>query len=188
MDQSSMPALTAQLDPNGRARNYMAGNGVNEPVLRQANLAVLTRLQHEMAIARLPHLYAQAIDRADFKALDRIFTHDALMVAPLGTQPMRDRAGILNIPNVLSRSYRATFHAVLNHTVLLGDRVAVGEVYCLARHFYPEREGRHFSNDMSLLYQDQYRLNDDNVWRFSLRRVVMVAHEPLVEIAAPAVG
>jgi hypothetical protein len=176
-------ATSAQPVPGAGSPPFDADSGVNDPVPRQADLAMLTRLQHEWALYRLPHLYAQALDRADVKSLDRLFTRDALVIRTDGTR--WDRATIMNIPSVLRASYRATFHSVFNQTLVLGDKTAVGEVYCLARHLYPERGGRYFSNDMTLRYEDQYRLEDDNCWRFSLRRIVRVAHEPMVEIAPP---
>jgi hypothetical protein len=164
----------------------VADSGVNEPVPRHADLAALTRMQHEWALTRLPHLYAQALDRSDLKTLDQLFTQDALFIRGNGTH--WNRADIMNIPNVLRAGYRGTFHSVFNQTFVIKGRTAVGEVYCLARHLRPVRDGRYFCNDQSMRYQDEYRLGSDNRWRFSLRRVVLIAHEPMVEIAPPPVS
>jgi hypothetical protein len=185
MTSAAIPpaTLAGQAVPVRPAPLFVADAGVNEPVPRQPDLAMLTRAQHEWALNKLPHLYAQALDRRDVEALGRLFTADAEIVVGKGDR--WDRARILNIPNVHRAGYRATFHSVFNQTLVLGDKTATGEVYCLARHLFPERNGKHFSNDMTLRYEDQYRLEDDNCWRFSMRRIVMAAHEPLVEIAPP---
>jgi ketosteroid isomerase-like protein len=132
------------------------------------------RFADEWALAKLPHVYARALDRRDKEALAELFTGDATFER--WPRPTRDFAGIVAIPDELSTKYRSTFHAVFNQTVELDaddpDR-ATGEVYCLAHHMYDGPDGQGLSNDVRIRYQDRYRRGADGHWRFSFRRVVV---------------
>lgn len=132
------------------------------------------RLADEWALAKLPHVYARALDRKDKATLADLFTPDATFERH--PRPTRTYTDICAIPDELSEKYRTTFHAVFNQTVELDPAdpdAATGEVYCIAHHMYDGPDGQGLSNDVRIRYQDRYRRGGDGRWRFCFRRVVV---------------
>jgi hypothetical protein len=156
---------------------YVAPSGKNHPVSLSAagTAAHSQQFAHEWALSKLPHLYAQAIDRRDRAGLAELFTKDAVFVSNLEVVQPYD--WIMALPESLQQRYVKTYHAVFNQTLTLDGNTASGELYCIAHHMYSEH-GQDLSNDVRLRYQDRYRLGDDGRWRFTFRRVVVVARIP----------
>jgi hypothetical protein len=163
-------------ESNNPLLTYVAPSGKNLPVSQSGASAAANSQQfaHEWALSKLPHLYAQAIDRRDSAALAELFTRDAVFVMP-GIVHSYD--WIMALPQALQVRYSKTYHAVFNQTLTLDGNTASGELYCIAHHMYSEN-GQDLSNDVRLRYQDRYRLGDDGRWRFSYRRVIIVAGIP----------
>ncbi len=90
----------------------------------------------------------------------------------------RGHAELARIPRLLER-FDATLHAVLSHslslgerTASLGERTAGGEV-AMAAHHLSHREGGREADDHVFLgrYFDRYALGEDGRWRFASRRL-----------------
>jgi ketosteroid isomerase-like protein len=173
---AEVPAKAASDNPTDPLLGYDAPSSQNRPVARLGAGAApeLQQLASEWALSKVPHIYAQAIDRRDRATLAELFTKDAVFVMPGIVHPYD---WILSIPEALQARYTKTYHAVFNQTINLEGDTASGELYCIAHHMYTD-DGQDFSNDVRLRYQDRYRLGDDGRWRFTYRRVIIVAGIP----------
>ncbi|MGE0304362.1 MAG: nuclear transport factor 2 family protein [Acidimicrobiia bacterium] len=129
------------------------------------------RLEREAALLRLPHVYAQAIDRRDRTTLGDLFTTDAVFERP--PKPTRDYNSICAIPDELESRYLRTYHAVYNQTFEIDGTTATGEVYCIAHHMFANHDDFGASYDLRIRYQDRYVLGADDRWRFTYRCVLV---------------
>jgi ketosteroid isomerase-like protein len=130
----------------------------------------LADLRHQWELWQLPHRYAQALDRRDRAALADLFTRDAVFERV--NVETRSYDGICGLIEVLAKKYDSTFHAVMNQTFSINGLAAEGEVYCIAHHLYRAHDDQvGLSHDLRIRYQDQYRLCDDERWRFTRRKV-----------------
>jgi hypothetical protein len=171
-------------DSDHPSLTYVAPSPTNLPVARSTDGSgqLSQRFAHEWALSKLPHLYAQAIDRRDRAALAELFTRDAVFVSNL--EVVQPHAWIMALPESLQQRYFKTYHAVFNQTLTLDGETASGELYCIAHHMYSEGD-QVFSNDVRIRYQDRYRLGEDSRWRFTFRRVVVVARIPRQPVTQP---
>ncbi|SMP55847.1 Ketosteroid isomerase homolog [Novosphingobium panipatense] len=131
--------------------------------------AALQTLVDKDAIRELVLLYSRAIDRQDIALLRDLYTDDATDThgdsfdgpAPAychfieGSFPYMPYSG----------------HHVCNHLIAVDGNVANGEVYALAYHLIPTRDGGREEDFMAVRYIDNYRRCGDGRWRFSKRVV-----------------
>ncbi len=121
-------------------------------------------------IRELVMLYSRGCDRKDIELLRSLYTHDAT--------DSHDRTfdGPANAYiDFLERSLpqlRYSGHHVCNHliSVDLERGEGEGEVYALAWHVYPGRQGGLVEDFMCVRYIDRYR-KDSGRWRFAKRVV-----------------
>jgi hypothetical protein len=67
-----------------------------------------------------------------------------------------------------TKRYTRTFHFVGQSSYEIGDDEATGEVYCLAHHLTPDRNGG-TSYVMHMRYLDTYRRDGGGSWKFADR-------------------
>jgi hypothetical protein len=122
------------------------------------------------AIRELVMLYSRGCDRQDFALLRTLYTSDAT--------DSHDRTfdGPANeYIDFLERSLphtRYCGHHVCNHLIHVDPQrgEGEGEVYALAWHVYPDRQGGLVEDFMCVRYVDRYRKDNDR-WRFAQRVV-----------------
>ncbi|PNU05102.1 nuclear transport factor 2 family protein [Novosphingobium guangzhouense] len=130
--------------------------------------ALQTLLDKE-AIRELVLLYCRAIDRQDIALLRDLYTDDAT-----DTHGDSFDGSAEDYCAFIARAFPHmpySGHHVCNHLVAVDEDVASGEVYALAYHLIPTREGGQEEDFMAVRYIDNYRRCADGRWRFS-RRVV----------------
>lgn len=135
--------------------------------------AQLMRLADELEIRSLAEQYAQAVDNRDPSAFTSVFDVDAtLLVFPNpGAEPRSTFHGHGELSVIVDKikAYPQTFHFIGNHTIQIHRPNATGQVYCVAHHLTPDRNG---ATDYVMLirYEDTYAKTDR--WRIVERRVV----------------
>ncbi|GLK46264.1 MULTISPECIES: nuclear transport factor 2 family protein [Novosphingobium] len=121
------------------------------------------------AIRELVLLYSRAIDRQDIALLRDLYTDDA---TDTHGDSFDGPAG--DYCDFIARAFPHmpySGHHVCNHLIAVDGDVGSGEVYGLAWHLIPTREGGREEDFMAVRYIDNYRRCADGRWRFS-RRVV----------------
>jgi hypothetical protein len=136
----------------------------------------------EWELKRLAETYAFAMDRRDPEMLKPLFTDDAVIESIFRAQ--RGIAEILGIPDLLTKMYAATLHAVHNQRVVITGDTAEGETYCIAYHMKHPKDGKNMRFDYGLKYQDSFR-RVNGAWRFS-RRYLKIEWTQLSEVQIPA--
>lgn len=140
-------------------------------------------VKDEWELKRLAETYAFAMDRRSVEMLKPLFTDDAVIESIFRAQ--RGIAEILGIPEILTKMYASTLHAVHNQSVTVTGDTAEGETYCIAYHLKYPKEGKHMRFDYGLKYQDSFR-RVNGAWRFS-RRYLKIEWTQLSEVQIPAV-
>lgn len=131
--------------------------------------AALQALIDKDAIRELVLLYSRAIDRQDIDLLRDLYTEDATDTHGDSFDGPADA-----YCDFIARSFPYmpySGHHLCNHLIAVDGDVASGEVYALAYHLIPGREGGKEEDFMAVRYIDNYRRCADGRWRFS-RRVV----------------
>lgn len=121
------------------------------------------------AIRDLVLLYSRAIDRQDIELLRDLYTEDAT-----DTHGDSFDGSAEDYCAFIARAFPHmpySGHHVCNHLIAVDGDVASGEVYALAFHLVPARDGSREEDFMAVRYIDNYRRCEDGRWRFS-RRVV----------------
>jgi hypothetical protein len=132
------------------------------------------RTADELALRRLAALYAQGADRRDPETYAGVFLPDARLRVyrlPDVDTPVTDLTGydaLYRVPESLTKRYTRTFHFVGQSSYEIGDDEATGEVYCLAHHLTPDRNGG-TSYVMHMRYLDTYRRDGGGSWKFADR-------------------
>lgn len=121
-------------------------------------------------IRELALLYSRGCDRKDFELLRTLYTKDGI---DLHDETFRGTAD--DYVQFLARSLPHvpySGHHVCNHLISVDvDRgEGEGEVYALAWHVIPDRNGGWIEDFMCVRYVDRYRKEDER-WRFALRTV-----------------
>jgi len=121
------------------------------------------------AIRDLVLLYSRAIDRQDIDLLKDLYTDDA-------TDSHGDSfdGSAEDYCKFIAGSFPYmpySGHHVCNHLIEVNGDSGSGEVYALAYHVIPTKEGGQEEDFMAVRYIDNYRRCDDGKWRFA-RRVV----------------
>src|ERR1700722_4491047 len=134
------------------------------------NYRLMDVLVAKEEIRELVMLYSRGCDRNDMELLRTLYASDAT--------DSHDRTfdGPANqYIDFLERSLphlRYSGHHVCNHLISVDPqrREGEGEVYALAWHIYPDRQGGLVEDFMCVRYIDRYRKVDDR-WRFAQRVV-----------------
>lgn len=131
--------------------------------------AALRTLVDKDAIRDLVLLYSRAIDRADVALLRDLYTEDATDThgdsfdGPAGAYCDFIEKSLPHMPY--------SGHHVCNHLIAVDGDEASGEVYALAYHVIPDRQGGREEDFMAVRYIDNYRRCPDGKWRFAKRVV-----------------
>lgn len=121
------------------------------------------------AIRELVLLYSRAVDRKDVALLRDLYTDDATDSHGDSFDGPADAYCDFIEKSLPYMPYSG--HHVCNHLIAVDGDVASGEVYALAWHIIPTREGAQEEDFMAVRYIDNYRRCADGKWRFA-RRVV----------------
>lgn len=121
------------------------------------------------AIRDLVLLYSRAIDRQDIELLKDLYTEDAT-----DTHGDSFDGSAEDYCKFIAGSFPYmpySGHHVCNHLIAVDGDEASGEVYALAYHLIPGRDGSQEEDFMAVRYIDNYRRCADGKWRFSKRVV-----------------
>ena len=121
------------------------------------------------AIRELVLLYSRAIDRKDVALLRDLYTEDATDSHGDSFDGPADAYCDFIEKSLPYMPYSG--HHVCNHLISVDGNEANGEVYALAYHLIPNREGGQEEDFMAVRYIDNYRRCADGKWRFSKRVV-----------------
>lgn len=121
------------------------------------------------AIRDLVLLYSRAVDRKDVALLRDLYTEDATDSHGDSFDGPADKYCDFIEQSLPYMPYSG--HHVCNHLIAVDGDEASGEVYALAYHLIPNRDGGREEDFMAVRYIDNYRRGDDGRWRFSKRVV-----------------
>ena len=120
-------------------------------------------------IRELGMLYSRGVDRKDGALLRTLYTKDATDThGDTFDGPAEDYV------QFLERAFpymRYSGHHICNHLISVSGDEADGEIYALAYHIIPDREGGWLEDFMCVRYIDNYRKESDGRWRFAKRVV-----------------
>lgn len=129
----------------------------------------LQSLIDKEAIRELVLLYSRAIDRKDVALLRDLYTDDATDSHGDSFDGPADAYCDFIEKSLPYMPYSG--HHVCNHLISVAGDEANGEVYALAYHIIPTREGGQEEDFMAVRYIDNYRRCADDKWRFAKRVV-----------------
>ena len=121
------------------------------------------------AIRELVLLYSRAVDRKDVALLRDLYTEDATDSHGDSFDGPADAYCDFIEKSLPYMPYSG--HHVCNHLISVHGDEANGEVYALAYHVIPTREGGQEEDFMAVRYIDNYRRCGDGKWRFAKRVV-----------------
>ncbi|WP_404481463.1 nuclear transport factor 2 family protein [Novosphingobium sp. BL-52-GroH] len=131
--------------------------------------AAFQALVDKDAIRELVLLYSRAIDRQDTALLRDLYTPDATDTHGDSFDGPADAYCAFIESAFPHMPYSG--HHVCNHLVAVDGDDASGEVYALAFHLIPTRDGGREEDFMAVRYIDNYRRCADGRWRFAKRVV-----------------
>lgn len=129
----------------------------------------LQQLIDREAIRDLVLLYSRAIDRKDVELLRDLYTEDA--TDSHGDSFDGPAEGYCDFIEQSLPYMPYSGHHVCNHMVNVEGDEGNGEVYALAYHVIPGKDGSREEDFMAVRYIDNYRRCADGKWRFSKRVV-----------------
>lgn len=121
------------------------------------------------AIRDLVLLYSRAVDRKDPALLRDLYTDDATDSHGDSFDGPADKYCDFIEQSLPYMPYSG--HHVCNHLISVDGDEGDGEVYALAYHLIPNRDGGQEEDFMAVRYIDNYRRCDDGKWRFAKRVV-----------------
>lgn len=131
------------------------------------NEAMLHDVVAREEIRQLAQLYARGVDRKDIGLLRTLYTADAIDDhGPYYSGPV---AGYLAFLERSLPHMHIGAHLICNHLISVSGDEAEGEVYALAWHVVPDRQGGHAHDLQAVRYIDRYRREADGRWRFAHR-------------------
>lgn len=131
--------------------------------------SALQSLIDKDAIRDLVLLYSRAVDRKDVGLLRDLYTDDATDTHGDSFDGPAD--GYCDFIEKSLPYMPYSGHHVCNHLVSVDGDEGCGEVYALAWHLIPNREGGQEEDFMAVRYIDNYRRCADGKWRFAKRVV-----------------
>jgi hypothetical protein len=144
--------------------------------------AALARLIAKDEIRELALLYSRGVDRQDGALLRSLYASDAT-----DTHGDTFNGPAEAYVDFLERSFpymRYSGHHVSNHLISVEGDEGEGEVYALAYHVIPNREGGWLEDLRLVRYIDRYR-KEGGRWRFAKR---VVTYDYIATSAAKAPG
>jgi hypothetical protein len=144
----------------------------------QKTLATLLAKQE---IRELAMLYSRGVDRKDIELLRTLYAQ--------GATDHHGRffsGGAEDYLLFLEKSFphmRMSGHFICNHLVSVDGDQGEGEVYALAYHVIPDRNGGYLEDLKAVRYVDRYR-KENGRWLFA-SRVVTFDHESARPVSAP---
>lgn len=132
-------------------------------------------------IRELGMLYSRAIDRKDVALLRSLYTEDAT-----DTHGDSFDGSAADYCDFIARSLphmAYSGHHICNHLVAVDGDQAEGEIYAIAAHVIPDRQGGWLEDIRWVRYIDRYRKATDGRWRFA-KRVVTYDHQSLRPVNA----
>lgn len=129
----------------------------------------LQKLIDKDAIRDLVLSYSRAIDRKDIELLRDLYTEDATDTH--GDSFDGTAADYCKFIEAAMPHMPYAGHHICNHLIDVDGDIANGEVYALAYHLVPNRDGSREEDFMAVRYIDNYRRCADGKWRFSKRVV-----------------
>ena len=133
-------------------------------------------------IRELGLLYSRGVDRKDGTLLRTLYTKDAT-----DTHGDTFDGPAEEYVQFLERAFpymRYSGHHICNHLISVNGDAAEGEIYALAYHIIPDRDGGWQEDFMCVRYIDNYRKESDGRWRFA-KRVVTYDMRSKRPVAAP---
>jgi hypothetical protein len=130
--------------------------------------SALAKLIAKEEIRELALLYSRGVDRKDAALLRSLYTEDAT-----DTHGDTFDGPAEAYVQFLEKSFpymRYSGHHVCNHLISVDGDQGQGEVYALAYHVIPDRQGGWLEDFMCVRYLDHYR-RVDGFWRFAKRVV-----------------
>jgi SnoaL-like domain len=128
------------------------------------------------SLRELAATYASGVDTRSSELLLTAFHPDAVVEVhspafePSATGSLfSGHAEIGRIATLIGR-YRATFHLLGQSRFQIDHDEARGEVYCVAHHYTPTRDG-HEDMIMYIRYEDEYRRDERGRWKITHREV-----------------
>jgi ketosteroid isomerase-like protein len=121
------------------------------------------------AIRDLVLCYSRAIDRKDVELLKDLYTEDATDTHGDSFDGSAEDYCKFIEASLPHMPYSG--HHVCNHMISVDGDEGNGEVYALAYHVIPNRDGSREEDFMAVRYIDNYRRCADGKWRFSKRVV-----------------
>ena len=125
--------------------------------------------EDQRALYNLVLRYAQAVDRRDYAAFEKIFTEDGTLAGyrgdPESTDSLFGYDGLAAIQEGLRgiERFEKTFHLVGNGLFDVAGDEAQGESYCTAHHIY-EKDGAQWDRTMAIRYQDRFVRRKGRWW------------------------
>lgn len=127
----------------------------------------------EVALGRLSHRYAAAVDAREPEAFEALFLPEAgLTVARSGeeTDRFEGRAAMAGVLDQVA-GFDRTRHAVLAHSFEIDGRRARGEVAMEAHHVRWHEDGSGTDAVLHGSYSDRYGLDESGSWKFAARHL-----------------
>jgi hypothetical protein len=141
----------------------------------------LATLLAKEQIRELAMLYSRGVDRKDIELLRTLYAKDST------DHHGRFFSGSAeDYLRFLEKSFphmRMSGHFICNHLVSVDGDAAEGEVYALAYHVVPDRNGGYVEDFKTVRYIDRY-CKEEGRWKFA-RRVVEFDHESARATPAP---
>ena len=124
-----------------------------------------------LGLRLLADRYAMAVDRGDGAMFADQFVADGVLIAPRGR--FEGREALSTVPPMMKRLYDRTHHAVVGQVPTFHDGGAQAQTYTLARHFYRRADGIEYCYEMTVRYEDAFRLTAEG-WKIERRELVLV--------------
>ena len=131
--------------------------------------SALQRLIDKDAIRDLVLAYSRAVDRKDVALLRDLYTADATDSHGDSFDGPADKYCDFIEASLPYMPYSG--HHACNHMISVEGDEGNGEVYALAYHLIPGKDGSQEEDFMAVRYIDNYRRCADGKWRFSKRVV-----------------
>jgi hypothetical protein len=141
----------------------------------------LTTLLAKEQIRELAMLYSRGVDRKDIELLRTLYAKDAT-----DHHGKYFSGGADDYLRFLERSFphmRMSGHFICNHLVSVDGDQGEGELYALAYHVVPDRNGGYVEDLKAVRYIDRYR-KENGRWLFA-SRVVEFDHESARPLPTP---
>lgn len=131
--------------------------------------SALDTLVAKDAIRELVLLYSRGVDRKDGALLRSLYTKDATDTHGDTFDGKAD--AYVDFLETAFPHMKYSGHHVCNHMISVKGEEGEGEVYAIAWHVIPNREGGFLEDTMCVRYIDNYLKEADGRWRFAKRVV-----------------